>query len=156
MVTAVKSYALENNKINMDVPDQFDSKEEVKQYIGFLHDRIQFLEEELTKSEQTVLELQQDQSREQHESVELEEIIEELEVPDPEQVSGDLSVEDFERFEDEMLHDPEEVINDTDAAIEEVLHAASQLQVDKDALERVRRANERMRQNIDEWFGDKK
>jgi len=121
----------------MDIPDEFDSEEEVKQYIGFLHDRIQFLEEELTKSEQTVLELQQDQSREQYEFVDVEEIIDEIEFPDPEQVFSDLSVEDFERFEGQMLHDPEDVINDTDKAIEELLHAASQLQVDKDLWKRL-------------------
>lgn len=35
------------------------SKEEQEEYIDFLHDRIQFLEEELTESEKSVLELRQ-------------------------------------------------------------------------------------------------
>ncbi|WP_276273609.1 hypothetical protein [Haloarcula litorea] len=43
-----------------DIPDEFDSEEEVKQYIDRLHDQIEFLEEELEKSEKNKLELEQE------------------------------------------------------------------------------------------------
>lgn len=43
-----------------EVPDEFDSEEEFKQYIDRLHDQIEFLEEELEKSEKTKLELEQE------------------------------------------------------------------------------------------------
>lgn len=43
-----------------EIPDEFDSEEELKQYIDQLHDQIEFLEEELEKSEKTKLELEQE------------------------------------------------------------------------------------------------
>jgi len=43
-----------------EVPDEFDSEEELKQYIDRLHDQIEFLEEELEKSEKTKLELEEE------------------------------------------------------------------------------------------------
>lgn len=43
-----------------NVPDEFDSEEELKAYIDQLHDHIEFLEEELTESEKEKLELKQE------------------------------------------------------------------------------------------------
>lgn len=42
------------------VPDEFDSEEELQQYIDQLHDQIEFLEEELTESEKEKLELKEE------------------------------------------------------------------------------------------------
>ncbi|WP_276273607.1 hypothetical protein [Haloarcula litorea] len=42
------------------VPDEFNSEEELKQYIDQLHDQIEFLEEELENSEKDKLELKQE------------------------------------------------------------------------------------------------
>lgn len=43
-----------------NIPDEFDSEEELKTYIDQLHDQIEFLEEELEESEKEKLELKQD------------------------------------------------------------------------------------------------
>ncbi|WP_276273608.1 hypothetical protein [Haloarcula litorea] len=43
-----------------EVPDEFDSQEELKQYIDQLHDQIEFLEEEFEQSEKEKLELKQE------------------------------------------------------------------------------------------------
>ncbi|WP_049937212.1 hypothetical protein [Haloplanus natans] len=43
-----------------EIPDEFDSKEELKAYIDQLHDQIEFLEEEVEESEKEKLELKQE------------------------------------------------------------------------------------------------
>ena len=129
------------------------SEEDYEEYIDFLHDRIQFLEEELRKSEETVLELRQEQKQSNPEAG-LEEIIDELEIPEPEDVPSNLSPEDFDGFEDMMLHDPEDILDDPRKAFEEMMNAASQLGEEDDALEKVGRVNDRFHQNNEEWFGN--
>jgi predicted nucleic acid-binding Zn-ribbon protein len=43
-----------------EIPDEFDSEEELKAYIDQLHDQIEFLEEEVEESEKEKLELKQE------------------------------------------------------------------------------------------------
>lgn len=43
-----------------ELPDEFDSEQELKQYIDQLHEQIEFLEEEVEESEKEKLELNQE------------------------------------------------------------------------------------------------
>ncbi|WP_353634441.1 hypothetical protein ABSL23_15555 [Halobacterium sp. NMX12-1] len=126
-----------------DIPE--DRKDE---YIDFLHDRIQFLEQELKESEQTVLELRQQQN--QDSDINITQILNDHGIEPSE--AEDLAREDFEGFEDEMLHTPEEILQDKEKAFEELIHAAKQLNQEEDRLRNVKTATERMQNNIDDWF----
>jgi vacuolar-type H+-ATPase subunit H len=126
-----------------DIPE--DRKDE---YIDFLHDRIQFLEQELKESEQTVLELRQQQN--QDSDINITQILNNHGIEPSE--AEDLAREDFEEFEDEMLHTPEEILQDKEKAFEELIHAAKQLNQEEDRLRNVKTATERMQNNIDDWF----
>ncbi|EMA11566.1 hypothetical protein SAMN05443574_103300 [Haloarcula vallismortis] len=125
------------------------TEEDYEEYIDFLHDRIQFLEEELKKSEETVLELQQEQASSDPGS-----LLDGLDLsPEPGDLR-ELSPEDFQGFEDLMLHDPEEVLEDPEKAFEEMLNAANRLQEQRETLDRLDEVNKRIEENNEEWFED--
>jgi hypothetical protein len=126
-----------------EIPE--DRKDE---YIDHLHDRIQFLEQELRKSEQTVLELRQEQNKAKPD---ITGILESREIDLEE--AADLSPEDFQGFEDEMLHTPEEILEDTEKAVEELMHAAELLKQEEEKLDTLKEVNHRIRENNRDWFG---
>lgn len=126
-----------------DIPE--DRKDE---YIDFLHDRIQFLEQELKESEQTVLELRQQQN--QDSEINITQILN-IHGIEPSEAQN-LGREDFEGFEDEMLHTPEEILQDEEKAFEELIHAAKQLEQEEAKLRNVKTATKQMQNNIDDWF----
>ena len=119
------------------------------EYIDHLHDRIQFLEQELRKSEQTVLELRQEQNEAKPD---ITGILESREIDTEE--AANLSPEDFQGFEDEMLHTPEEILDDTEKAVEELMHAAELLQQEEKKLDTLKEVNHRIRENNQDWFGE--
>jgi hypothetical protein len=127
-----------------EIPE--DRKDE---YIDHLHDRIQFLEQELRKSEQTVLELRQEQ---RDARPDVEKILETREIDLEE--AADLSPVDFQGFEDEMLHTPEEILEDTEKAVEELMHAAELLKQEEEKLDALKEVNHRIRENNRDWFGE--
>ena len=125
-----------------------DLDEETREYIDYLHQRIQFLEQELQDSEKTVLELKQEQNQAPElPSVDIEGIL------DKEPSRGELeelSAEDFSQFEDRMLHDPEEILEDPEKALEELQHVTRQAQ---EHNEKVSKVNDEIEENNEEWFG---
>lgn len=127
-----------------EIPE--DRKDE---YIDHLHDRIQFLEQELRKSEQTVLELRQEQNKAKPD---LTGILETREIDLAE--AADLSPANFQGFEDEMLHTPEEILEDTEKAVEELMHAAKLLKQEEEKLDTLKEVNHRIRENNRDWFGE--
>jgi phage-related minor tail protein len=125
-----------------------DLDEETREYINYLHQRIQFLEQELEDSEKTVLELKQEQSQAPElPSVDIEGILDKE--PSREELE-ELSAEDFSQFEDRMLHDPEEILEDPEKALEELQHVTRQAQ---EHNEKVSKVNDKIRENNDDWFG---
>jgi hypothetical protein len=126
-----------------DIPE--DRKDE---YIDFLHNRIQFLEQELKESEQTVLELRQQQN--QDSEISIAQILNDHGIEPSE--AQDLAPEDFEGFDDKMLHTPKEILQDNEKAFEELIHAAKQLEQEEARLRNVKTATKQMQNNIDDWF----
>jgi len=124
-----------------------DLDQETREYIDYLHQRIQFLEQELEDSEKTVLELKQEQNQPQElPDVDIEGILDKQ--PSREELE-DLSPEDFSQFEDRMLHDPEEILEDPEKAWEELQHATRQAQ---EHNEKVSKVNDKIRENNEDWF----
>jgi hypothetical protein len=122
--------------------------EETREYIDYLHQRIQFLEQELEDSEKTVLELKQEQNQAlEIPSVDIEGILDKE--PSREELE-ELSAEDFSQFEDRMLHDPEEILEDPEKALEELQHVTRQAQ---EHNEKVSKVNDKIRENNKDWFG---
>jgi len=125
-----------------------DLDEETREYIDYLHQRIQFLEQELEDSEKTVLELKQEQNQAPElPSVDIEGILDKE--PSREELE-ELSAEDFSQFEDRMLHDPEEILEDPEKALEELQHVTRQAQ---EHNEKVGKVNDEIEENNEEWFG---
>jgi chromosome segregation ATPase len=125
-----------------------DLDEETREYIDYLHQRIQFLEQELEDSEKTVLELKQEQNQARElPSVDIEGILDKE--PSREELE-ELSGEDFSQFEDRMLHDPEEILEDPEKALEELQHATRQAQ---EHNEKVSKVNDKIEENNEDWFG---
>jgi len=128
-----------------EIPE--DRKDE---YIDHLHDRIQFLEQELRKSEQTVLELRQEQ-QETGLDPGIQSVLEDQDIDHRE--AADLSPRDYQGFEDEMLHTPEEILEDTEKALDELLHATELLKQEEEKLDTLKEVNHRIRENNKDWFG---
>ncbi|WP_336327596.1 hypothetical protein [Halovenus sp. HT40] len=125
-----------------------DLDEETREYIDYLHQRIQFLEQELEDSEKTVLELKQEQNQAPElPGVNIEEILDKQ--PSREELE-ELSAEDFSQFEDRMLHDPEQILEDPEKALEELQHATRQAQ---EHNEKVSKINDKIEENNEDWFG---
>lgn len=128
--------------------DDKDLDQETWKYIDYLHQRIQFLEQELEESEKTVLELKQEQNEAPElRSVDIKEILDKE--PSREELE-ELSAEDFSQFEDRMLHDPEEILEDPEKALEELQHVTRQA---KKHNEKVSKVNDKIEENNEEWFG---
>ncbi|WP_313694141.1 hypothetical protein [Halorarum halobium] len=131
-----------------------DLDQETKEYIDYLHDRIQFLQQELEESEKTVLELRQEIQSPGGDgplpTVDIEEFLESIE-PSQRDLE-ELSAEDFSEFGDWVFHDPEEIRDDPRKAFEEMMNAAEQIE---DHNEEIREVNDRIHENNEEWFGDK-
>lgn len=125
-----------------------DLDQETREYIDYLHQRIQFLEQELEDSEKTVLELKQEQNQAPElPSVDIEGILNKQ--PSREELE-ELSAEDFSQFEDRMLHDPEEILEDPEKALEELQHVTRQAQ---EHNEKVSKVNDKIEENNEDWFG---
>jgi|GEM_PF-2843532 len=127
------------------------TQEEYEEYIDLLHDRIQFLEQELQKSEETVLQLQQEKST----ATGIDQILQELDIdlPNREELQ-DLSPEDFSSFEDKMLHNPEEIFEDEEKAFEEMIHALEKRTEAKENLETIKDITDQIEENNEKWFDD--
>lgn len=120
---------------------------ETREYIDYLHQRIQFLEQELEDSEKTVLELKQEQNQARElPRVDIEGILDKE--PSREELE-ELSAEDFSQFEDRMLHDPEEILEDPEKALEELQHVTRQAQ---EHNEKVSKVNDKIEENNEDWF----
>jgi predicted RNase H-like HicB family nuclease len=53
-----------------------------------------------------------------------------------------------------MLHTPEEILEDTEKALEEMLHAAELLKQEEEKLDALKEVNQQIRENNRDWFGE--